>query len=103
MSKAEIVTPIGASANEIYQYEFLKVLVWNRFAKAAMTGAFCRASHHSINKKVKLLKLKSSLVRKLSKPRLRFIIVIVQSKTKIVQIMHIVQTAARIIRETISK
>ena len=45
----------------------------------------------------KLVKLKSSLVRKLSKARLKFIIVIVQSKTEIVQAMHIVQSPARII------
>ena len=38
----------------------------------------------------KLVKLKSSLVRKLSKARLKFIIVIVQNKTEIVQTMHIV-------------
>ena len=43
------------------------------------------------------MKLKSSLVRKLSKARLKFIIVIVQSKTEIVQAMHIVQSPARII------
>ena len=50
----------------------------------------------------KLVKLKSSLVRKLSKARLKFIIAIVQSKTEIVQSMHIVQSAARIIGETVS-
>ena len=50
----------------------------------------------------KLVKLKSSLVRKLSKARLKFIIAIVQSKTEIAQSMHIVQSAARIIGETIS-
>ena len=38
----------------------------------------------------KLVKLKSSLVRKLSKARLKFIIVIVQNKTEIVQTMQIV-------------
>ena len=37
------------------------------------------------------------MVRKLSKARLRFVIVIVQSKTKIAQTMHIVQSAARIL------
>ena len=51
----------------------------------------------------KLVKLKPSLVRKLSKARLKFMIVIVQSKTEIVQTMHIVQSAARIIGETVSK
>ena len=51
----------------------------------------------------KLVKLKLSLVRKLSKGRLKFIIVIVQSKTEIVQTMHIVQSAAIIIGETVSK
>ena len=51
----------------------------------------------------KLVKLKSSLVRKLSKARLKFIIVIVQSKTEIVQATHIVQSAAKIIGEAVSK
>ena len=51
----------------------------------------------------KLVKSKSSLVRKLSKAPLKFIIVIIQSKTEIVQSMHIVQSAARIIGETVSK
>ena len=51
----------------------------------------------------KLVKLKSSLVPKLSKAWLKFIIVTVQSKSEIVQTMHIVQSAARIIGETVSK
>ena len=51
----------------------------------------------------KLVKLRSSLVRKLSKARLKFIIVIVQSKTEIEQSMYIVQSAARLIGETVSK
>ena len=51
----------------------------------------------------KLLKLKLSLVRKLSKARLKFIIAIVQSKTEIVQSIYIAQSAARIIGETVSK
>ena len=51
----------------------------------------------------KLVKLKSSLVSKLSKTGLKFIIVIVQSKTEIVQAMDIAQSAARIIGETVSK
>ena len=51
----------------------------------------------------KLVKLKPSLVSKLSKARLKFMIAIVQSKTEIVQTMHIVQSAARIIGETVSK
>ena len=51
----------------------------------------------------KLLKLKLSLVRKLSKARLKFIIAIVQSKTEIVQSIYIVQSAARIIGETVSE
>ena len=50
-----------------------------------------------------LVKLKSSLVRKLFKARLKFIIVIVQSKTEIVQTKQIVQSATRIIDETVSK
>ena len=49
------------------------------------------------------MKLKSSLVRKLSKARLKFIIVIVQSKTEIEQSMYIVQSTARIIGDTVSK
>ena len=52
-----------------------------------MTGAFCIAFHHSINK---LVKLKLPLVRKLSKVWLKFIIATVQS-------------AARIIGETVSE
>ena len=51
----------------------------------------------------KFTKLKSRLVRKFCKAQLKFIIVIVQSKTEIVQSMHIVQSAARIIGETVSK
>ena len=51
----------------------------------------------------KLVKLKSSLVSKLSKAGLKFIIVIVQSKTEIVQAMDIAQSAARITGETVSK
>ena len=51
----------------------------------------------------KLVKLKPSLVSKLSKAQLKFMIAIVQSKTEIVQTMHIVQSAARIIGETVSK
>ena len=52
MSKTEILKPTGTSANEIYQEEFRKAIAWNHFAKAAMTDAFRRVSHHSINKKV---------------------------------------------------
>ena len=52
MSKTEIVKPTGASTNEIYQLEFLKVIVWNRFAKTAISGAFRRAFHRSVNKKI---------------------------------------------------
>ena len=66
-----------------------------------MTGAFRRASHHCINKKV--TKTEIVLIRKLSKARLKFIIAIVQSKTEIVQSIYIVQSAARIIGETVSK
>ena len=51
----------------------------------------------------KLVKLKSSLVRKLSKAQLKFIIAIVQSKTEIAQTMRIVESATRIIGETVSK
>ena len=66
-----------------------------------MTGAFRSASHHSVMRE--LVKLKSPLVRKLSKTRLRFVIVIAQSKTEVAQSKHIVQSAARIIGETVSK
>ena len=51
----------------------------------------------------KLVKLKSSIVSKFSKARQKFIIVIVQMKTEIVQSMQIVQSTARIIGETVSK
>ena len=69
-----------------------------------MTGAFRRTSHHSITLLIgKFKKLKSSLVRKFSKAWLKFIIAIVQSKTEIVESMHIVQIAARINGETVSK
>ena len=63
--------------------------------KAAITGTFVEYLITLLIRK--LVKLKSSLVRKLSKARLKFIIVIVQSKTEIVQAMHIVQSPARII------
>ena len=65
-----------------------------------MTCAFRRASHHSVNKKVEI---EIVLSTKLSKAWLKFIIVIVQSKTEIVQTMHIVQSAPRIIGEIVSK
>ena len=67
---------------------------------AAITGTFHRGSHHSIRK---LVTLKLSLVSKLFTAWLKFITVIVQSKTEIVQTTHIVQSAARIIGETVSK
>ena len=63
------------------------MFVWNCFAKAAMTRT--RASHHSINKKVSE---KSYIVRKFSKARLKFDVVIVQTKTEVVQSMQIVQS-----------
>ena len=66
-----------------------------------MTCAFRRASHHSVKKKIS--KIEIVLSTKLSKAWLKFIIVIVQSKTEIVQTMHIVRSAARIIGETVSK
>ena len=50
-----------------------------------------------------LIKLKSSVVSKFSKAWLKFIIAIVQNKTEIVQSMQIIQRAARIIGETVSK
>ena len=66
-----------------------------------MTCAFRRASRHSVNKKVS--KIEIVLSTKLSKAWLKFIIVIVQSKTEIVQTMHIVQSVPRIIGEIVSK
>ena len=60
-----------------------------------MTGAFRRASHQSINKKVSKIEIVLS-TQTLQRARL-------QSKTEIVQTMHIVQSAARIIGETVSK
>ena len=66
-----------------------------------MTCAFRRASHHSVNKKIS--KIEIVLSTKLSKAWLKLIIVIVQSKTEIVQTMHIVRSVARIIGETVSK
>ena len=51
----------------------------------------------------KLVKLKSSVASEFSKVRLKFIIVIVQNKTYIVQSMQIVQSAASIVGETVSK
>ena len=51
-----------------------------------------RASHHSINKKVSE---KSCIVHKFSKARLKFDVVIVQTKTEIVQSMQIVQSEAK--------
>ena len=63
------------------------MFVWNCFAKAAMTRT--RASHHYINKKVSE---KSYIVRKFSKARLKFDVVIVQTKTEVDQSMQIVQS-----------
>ena len=51
-----------------------------------------RASHHYINKKVSE---KSYIVRKFSKARLKFDVVIVQTKTEILQSMQIVQSEAK--------
>ena len=51
-----------------------------------------RASYHSINKKVSE---KSYIVYKFSKARLKFDVVIVQTKTEIVQSMQIVQSEAK--------
>ena len=46
----------------------------------------------------KLVKLKSSMTSKFSKAQLKFIIVIVQSKTEIIQSMQILQSAANCFR-----
>ena len=51
-----------------------------------------RASHHSINKKGSE---KSYIVHKFSKARLKFDVVIVQTKTEILQSMQIVQSEAK--------
>ena len=48
-------------------------------------------------------KIEIALGMQLSKVSLKFVIVIVQSKTEIIQTMHIVQSAARIIDEAVSK
>ena len=45
---------ISISTNDIYQYDLLKEVVWNHFAKAAITGAFHSAFHHSIKKVSKI-------------------------------------------------
>ena len=47
--------------------------------------------------------MKSCVVRKLSKVRLKSFIVIVKSKTEIVKSMHIVLSAAWIIGQTVSR
>ena len=57
MSKNEILKRISIITNEIYQKDFLKVVVGNSFAKAAITGTFRRASHHSITKKVSAIEI----------------------------------------------
>ena len=49
-----------------------------------------------------LVKLKSSIAPKLPKVRLKFIVVIVQSKTEVVKSTLIVPSAARINGETVS-
>ena len=69
---------ISISTNDIYQEDLLKEVVWNHFAKAAITGAFHRGCRHHSEKKFK--KLKSFIVRKFSKTRLKFKVLIVQSK-----------------------
>ena len=66
-----------------------------------MAGAFRRASHYSTNKKVS--KIEIVLNTQTPQSGLKFIIVIVLSETEIVQSMHIVQNAARIIGEPVSK
>ena len=42
---------IGISTNDIYQQEVLKEILWNRFVKVTITGAFHRAFDNSITKK----------------------------------------------------
>ena len=64
---------IDIITNESYQYDFLKVVVWNSFAKAAISVGPISLSLE------KLVKLKSSMVGKFSKARLKFKILIVES------------------------
>ena len=59
---------IGISTNDIYQEDLLKEVVCNRFAKAAITGAFHRACHHY---EKMLKKLKLFILRKFPKARLK--------------------------------
>ena len=103
-----MVEQIALSTNKIHKEDSLAVL--NYSTKGVMTDSFRREYfpqpfiEHLITLLIrKLVKSKSFLVRKLSKAPLKFIIVIVQSKTEIVQSMHIVQIAARTIGETVSK
>ena len=77
------------SANETYQQDFLKIIVWG-------LKPLCESSNNW-----KLVKLKSPIVPKFSQVQLKFIIIIVPSKNKFVKSMQIVQSAARIIGETV--
>ena len=86
---------------QVFSCEFCKIFINTFFTehlRATASEPLCESSNNW-----KLVKLKSSVTSKFSKARLKFILVIVQSKTQIVQSMQIVQSAARIIGETVSK
>ena len=51
-TKNNVLKQIVPSANGLYQEDFLKVAILNCSTKGAITGAFRRASHLSIAKKV---------------------------------------------------
>ena len=87
-SKTEILKPIVVSSNEISKTS----------SESNRLKPPCEISNNW-----KLVKLKSSTASEFSKAWLRFIIVIVQNKTYIVQSMQIVKSAARLIGETVSK
>ena len=101
MSKTETAMPLEQVLVKFISKNFWKELFETTLRKQQYLAPFVE---HLITLLIrKLIKLKSSLVRKLSEANLKFIIVIVQSKTEIVQTMDIVQSAARIIGKTVSK
>ena len=61
----------------------LKVIVSSRFAKAVMTGAFRRASHHSINKKVSKIEIVYGMQILQSAVKINYCSCPVQSKPEI--------------------
>ena len=95
MSKTEIRKQIGISTNEIYKY-------WEKLSETALRKQQLAPfiEHPTTLLIRKLVKLKSSIARKFSKARLKFNIVIVPSKTEIVQSMQIAQSALKFIGKT---